>query len=154
VPWKDIVALHDHDAIGAFREKLIEAEDSVAGLPGTERPNALKDFGIEELLKRVRELMPSTGRMTAEVGAGHRPTQCSRSLSGDGLAGLKGVAELQRQQADCNSVAAKFRCLPPDIRGPKHDWLTGRSQECQSGLSHAPLVCVIRFNPVPPSFTT
>jgi hypothetical protein len=42
LPWKRIIELHDHDAIGEFRAKLAEAEEQCANLSGAERSLALK----------------------------------------------------------------------------------------------------------------
>jgi hypothetical protein len=43
--WKQLIALHDHDAIGEFRQKLVEAEQTISGLDLDERELALKDIG-------------------------------------------------------------------------------------------------------------
>ncbi len=117
VPWKDIVALHDHDAIGAFREKLIEAEEAVADLPEPERPTALKDVGLDELAKKIRECVPTPGRVAAEVGASLALDVLSVGVPflGTAAAGLKGMAELQRQQLEWTAVllALRERSTPP-----------------------------------------
>jgi hypothetical protein len=52
--WKDIITLHDHDAIGEFRQKLVEAESTVAGLADPERQIALKDIGYQAALDSRR----------------------------------------------------------------------------------------------------
>jgi hypothetical protein len=52
--WKDIIKLHEHEAIGEFRVKLVEAEATVAGLPDDERRVALKDIGYQAALDALR----------------------------------------------------------------------------------------------------
>jgi hypothetical protein len=52
--WKDIIKLHNHDAIGEFRQTLIEAESTVAGLQEGERELALKDLGYQAALDSLR----------------------------------------------------------------------------------------------------
>jgi len=52
--WKHILDLHDHDAIGEFRQKLVEAEQTVVGLPEQERDVALKDIGYQAALDALR----------------------------------------------------------------------------------------------------
>jgi hypothetical protein len=52
--WKDIIKLHDHDAIGELRQKLVEAESTVAGLAEPERQLALKDIGYQASLDALR----------------------------------------------------------------------------------------------------
>jgi hypothetical protein len=117
VPWKDIVALHDHDAIGTFREKLIEAEETVPDLPESERRDALKEFEIDELAKKVRELVPTRGRVAVEVGTGLAIDLLSVAMPflGTAAAGLKGLAELQRQQLEWTAVllTLKDKAEPP-----------------------------------------
>jgi hypothetical protein len=41
--WETIIGAHDHDAIGAFRSKLLEAEQKVAPLPADQQDEALRD---------------------------------------------------------------------------------------------------------------
>jgi hypothetical protein len=53
--WKQIVALHDHDAIGEFRQKLVEAEETVSGLGENERELALKDIGYQAALDALKD---------------------------------------------------------------------------------------------------
>src|SRR5207237_7549646 len=36
LPWPDIIALHDDDAIGAFRAKMVEFESEVEDRPGAD----------------------------------------------------------------------------------------------------------------------
>jgi hypothetical protein len=117
VPWKDIVALHDHDAIGAFREKLIEAEEAVAGLPEPERLVALKDFGLDELIKKLREHIRTPRGVAAEIGGSLALDLLSVGvpLLGTAAAGLKGLAELQHQQLEWTAVllTLRGRAMPP-----------------------------------------
>jgi hypothetical protein len=53
--WKHILELHDHDAIGEFRQKLVEAEQTVTGVPKNERAVALKDIGYQAALEALRD---------------------------------------------------------------------------------------------------
>jgi hypothetical protein len=66
-PWRDIIALHDHDAIGSFREKLIEAEMEVAPLRGRARTAALAQIGMREEAEALRRHFPSRKRRAADV---------------------------------------------------------------------------------------
>jgi hypothetical protein len=52
--WNEIIKLHDHDAIGEFRQKLVEAESTVAGLADPGRQIALKDIGYQAALDSLR----------------------------------------------------------------------------------------------------
>lgn len=121
VPWKDIVALHDHDAIGAFRAKLIEVEDAVVDLPEQDRPAALKDIGLDELAKKVRELIPTRGRVAVEVGTNLLLDLLSTGVPflGTGVAGLKGIAELQRQQTEWTAILLSLRERATPSPGPE-----------------------------------
>jgi hypothetical protein len=121
VPWKDILALHDHDAIGAFREKLIYAEEAVADLPEPDRPAALKDIGFDELVKEIQERVPTRGRVALEVGTSLMLDLLSAGVPflGTAAAGLKGLAELQREQMEWTAVllTLRERAAPPQSTG-------------------------------------
>ena len=100
--WKRVIELHDHDAIGAFRAKLIEAEETVADLDESERELALKDIGYQELLRKVRELMPTWGGVAAEAGAG----ALIDLLPYGGLiyTASTGVAKVQKERTEWTAV--------------------------------------------------
>jgi hypothetical protein len=67
LPWNEIIALHDHDAIGAFRGKLIEAEEKVAQVAEADRAAALAQFGIAELSDALRARFPTLLRVSRGV---------------------------------------------------------------------------------------
>src|SRR5262249_50290571 len=52
--WQDIIKLHDHDAIGEVRQKLVEAEATGGGPAGPERQVGLKDIGYQAALESLR----------------------------------------------------------------------------------------------------
>jgi hypothetical protein len=66
-PWHDVIALHDHDAIGKFREKLAEAEAETAGLTGRARERALAEIGLRETTEALRRRFPSVKRRALDV---------------------------------------------------------------------------------------
>jgi hypothetical protein len=104
--WKDIIALHDHDAVCSFREKLIEAEEEVSELPEAERLSALKDFQVDELAKALRDHLPTAGRVAIQVGTSLALDVLASAvpLLGTAAASLKGLAELQRQKLEWTAV--------------------------------------------------
>ncbi len=111
VPWKDIIALHDHDAIGIFREKLIEAEEAVAELPEAERDSVLKELQVDAMAKKIEELVPTRTRVAVEVGQGLLLDLLSTAVPylGTMVAGVKGLANLQREDADWTAVLLRLR---------------------------------------------
>lgn len=66
VPWKEILALHDHDALGTFREELGKAQEVVGPLGEPDRSLALKELQVQHLGSRLRRLEPSLRRLGAD----------------------------------------------------------------------------------------
>jgi hypothetical protein len=93
--WPDVIALHDHDAIGSFREKLVEAEQAIAGIRDEERETALRDFYLAELADKVADLLPSRKRIGLEVGSSLAVDALTHAISfaGTAASAIKFVAE-------------------------------------------------------------
>jgi hypothetical protein len=67
LPWPDIIALHDDDAIGAFRAKLVEFEHEVADRPEHEWDAAIKDLGLDAAIKKANERLGKPAHIVADV---------------------------------------------------------------------------------------
>lgn len=96
-----------------FQAPLPEGQLVLGEEPLLERPinDGVKDFGIAELAREVRERVPTAGRVAAEVGTGLAIDLLSVALPflGTAAAGLKGLAELQRQQLEWTAVLLSLR---------------------------------------------
>jgi len=105
-------------------KKLIEAEETVPDLPESERQDALKEFEIDELAKKVQELVPTRGRVAAEVGTGLAIDLLSVAMPflGTAAAGLKGLAELRASAAGVD-------------RGPAHPQGQDRASAAPRGVA-------------------
>jgi hypothetical protein len=66
IPWKDILALHDHDAVGFFREELTKAHEIIGPLEEPERSLALKELQVQHLGDRLRRLEPTMKKLGAD----------------------------------------------------------------------------------------
>ena len=97
--WADIIALHDDDAIGAFRAKLVELETAVAHSPEEEWEQAIFDLGFDESLRKANERLPSARSQVADVAvdlaAGFLPPGLSAAASA-----ARGVARMQRAREE------------------------------------------------------
>lgn len=106
VPWPDVIALHDHDAVGAFRERLIEAEENVAVLPESEQREALQDLQVEALARKLIELMPDYEKLALDLGRGLLLDAISSVIPLAGTIGdaATGLAEVRKQQSEWTAV--------------------------------------------------
>jgi hypothetical protein len=106
LPWPDVIALHDHDAIGAFREKMLEAERGLVGVPEEARETVLRDFFLTELADKLSDLMPSPSKVGLEIGGGLLFDAVSSviPLVGTLASATRAVAEYQREQARWTAV--------------------------------------------------
>ena len=77
----------------------------------SERAAALKDIGLDELTRRLSELVPTRGRIAVEVATNLALDVLSVGvpLLGTAAAGLKGMAELQRQRLEWTAVLLALR---------------------------------------------
>ncbi len=118
VAWPDILALHDHDAIGGFREALIAAEEQVSHLAEPDRTLALKDHALDALAERVRELLPTKGRIGVDIGSSLVLDLVSGlfPLGGTVAASLKGLGAIQREQAEWTAILLTLRSRANDSK--------------------------------------
>lgn len=100
--WKRIIELHDHDAIGAFRAKLVEAEEQVVSLPEEEQEVALRDIGYREALEKVRALTPTRSDVAVDVAAG--VVFDWLPFGGVAYSTATGIAKLQRAETEWTAV--------------------------------------------------
>jgi hypothetical protein len=68
VPWREIIALHDHDAIGAFRAVLREAEDEARRAEPAERATVLAQIGLRESARELEHHFPTLRGSAFSVG--------------------------------------------------------------------------------------
>ena len=114
VPWKDIIALHDHPARDAFRARLEDAEASVADLDSHEQAVELLRIGFRELLDRVRQLRPRGEEVAAELAT---DAVIDVLPFGGTLAALvRGVAELRREESEWTTVLLALSDVPEPAR--------------------------------------
>jgi hypothetical protein len=97
--WPDVIALHDDDAIGAFRAKLVELEEAVADRAEDEWEQAIYDLGFEEALRQANDRLPSVRAELADVAVdiatGFLPPGISTAASA-----ARGVARVQRAREE------------------------------------------------------
>jgi hypothetical protein len=67
LPWADIIALHDDDAIGAFRAEMVEFESAVVGRPEDEWESAIRDLGLDAAIKKANERLGNPTHIAADV---------------------------------------------------------------------------------------
>jgi hypothetical protein len=98
--WPDVIALHDDDAIGAFRATLVELEDAVAGRSEEEWGAAIRDLAFDESLGKANDRLPTMrgaiGDVAVDVAAGSIPLP----LLAPATSLIKGVAKVQRAREE------------------------------------------------------
>jgi hypothetical protein len=67
LPWPDIIALHEDDAIGAFRAKMVELEYEVADRPEEEWEEAIRELGLDEAIAKVNKRLGNPKNIAADV---------------------------------------------------------------------------------------
>ena len=102
LPWKRIIELHDHGAIGEFRAKIAEAEEECAGLSEGERLLALKDIGYQAALLKAARLMPDWTDVAVDAGVGALIDIVP--WGGTIYDVAAGVAKVRRERSDWTSV--------------------------------------------------
>ena len=102
-PWHDIIALHDHDAIGAFRAKLVEAELEIAPLRGRDRRTALAQVGLRETTEALRRRFPRLRRRAVEV--------LFEAIGGIALGRLGVLATATRQAAEARRAQQEWAAV-------------------------------------------
>lgn len=108
--WKQIIALHDHDAIGDFRQKLVEAEQTVSGLPEDERELALKDIGYQAALDALRSRSAQWRDLGAELVVGSIVDLVP--YGGLIYSALTGGAEVQKQKSEWTTILLELNERP------------------------------------------
>ncbi len=107
-PWHDLIALHDHDAIGAFRAKLLDAEAEVAGLKGTKRKLALKEIGMREVTSALRKRFPTLREAALDVAL-DAVSGVVLGPAGALTTAVKDVAALRNAQSEWTAVYLSLR---------------------------------------------
>lgn len=107
-PWHDLIALHDHEAIGTFRAKLLEAEAEVAGLKGTKRKLALKDIGLREITDALRKRFPTLREAALDVAL-DAVSGVVLGPAGALTTAVKDVAALRNAQSEWTAVYLSLR---------------------------------------------
>jgi hypothetical protein len=108
IPWPEIIALHDHDALGAFREKLTAAEAATASIGDlNERALAIKEIGLEEASRAIKRLTPTYRELAADVlldtAVGFIP------FASNVLSVARGVKKIEDAHADWFAVLLRLR---------------------------------------------
>jgi hypothetical protein len=102
LPWPDIIALHDHDAIGVFRARMVEFEHEVADRPQHEWAEAIKDLGLEEAIAKANERLGRPRRIVGEIAvdlaAGLLPGVSQALTATKGLAKAQKAHEERRRE--------------------------------------------------------
>jgi hypothetical protein len=98
LPWPDIIALHDDDAIGGFRAKMVEFEHEVRDLPESEWETAIQDPGLDDAIEKANARLAKPTHIAADVAV---------DLAAGSLPGLshlvtlaKGAARVQKARED------------------------------------------------------
>jgi hypothetical protein len=96
----------DHDAVGAFRAALIEAEEKVSGLPENERREVLHELHVEVLARKLVELMPSYDKLVLDLGRGLLFDAISSVIPFASTVenALSGLAEVRREKSEWTAV--------------------------------------------------
>ena len=102
LPWKRIIELHDHEAIGEFRAKIAEAEEQCANLSGEDRALALKDIGYQAALQKAGRLTPGWVDIGVDVAAGALIDIVP--WGGTIYSATTGIAKVRREQSDWTAV--------------------------------------------------
>lgn len=111
VPWKELTALHDHDAIGAFRAKLAEAEEAAAEqVTESDQRAAISSFGLDELARRAEGTLPSKWKSVGRVAAGASLDLMVGSFPiATAVAGVAEYATYRRDQLDWTTVLLRLK---------------------------------------------
>jgi hypothetical protein len=94
LPWPDVIALHDDDAIATFRARLTDFEAEVVNRPEEEWDEAIKDLALDDAIQKANARLPRASRALADVAidvaAGFLPPGVSHAATF-----AKTAAELQ-----------------------------------------------------------
>lgn len=107
-PWHDVIALHDHDAIGAFRAKLLEAETEVSGLKGATRTHALQEIGLREVTESLRKRFPTLREGAFDVAL-DVASGIVLGRAGALTTAVKDTAALRKAQSEWTAVYLSLR---------------------------------------------
>jgi hypothetical protein len=98
LPWPDVIALHDHDAIAELRAKLVEFEEAVADRPEDEHAEAIRDLALDASLRRASRTVDGTVReVVIDVATGLLPIVGRFTSAITGAAKIARAREEQRQ---------------------------------------------------------
>jgi hypothetical protein len=106
IPWRDVIALHDHNAIGAFRAKLAEAEDEASGVEAHERPTVIAQIGLRESARELQRHFPQLQGSVFSVGL-------DLAIGFTPLAPVSAVREIAALQHAHTSWVAIYLTLKP-----------------------------------------
>jgi hypothetical protein len=111
IPWPDIIALHDHDAIGAFREKLTAMELSTHDRPPAERSTALHKEALEAMTAEFERRSSSGSRRFRRIaqGVGLEALSIVAPFSGTIIQAVQEVAHWQNERLEWSCVLLKLR---------------------------------------------
>jgi hypothetical protein len=102
LPWADIIALHDDDAIGAFRARLLEFEAEVEARSEEEWEDAIRELALDEAIKKANDRIPRTTETVAEVAvdflAGLVPGVSQAVTLAKAAATIQGAREERRNE--------------------------------------------------------
>ena len=108
IPWPEIIALHDHDAVGAFREKLTAAEAATASIGDlNERALAIKEIALDEATRAIKRLLPTYRELAADVLLD--TTVGLIPFAGTVLSAARGVAKIEMAHADWTAILLRLR---------------------------------------------
>jgi hypothetical protein len=115
LPWNDVIALHDDDAIGAFRAKMVEFESAVADRPETEWSDAIKDLGLDAAIQKANERIDRPAAIATEVAvdliAGLFPIVSQATTLAKGIARAQNAHE--ERTTEWTAVLTALRRLQP-----------------------------------------
>jgi hypothetical protein len=104
VPWNEIIELHDHDAIGAFRAKLAEAEEEASNATPEERKAVLAQIGLRESALALEKYFPSLKGSAFSIGLDLAVGFTPLAPLSAAVTATREIAELQRAHGEWVSI--------------------------------------------------
>jgi hypothetical protein len=117
VPWRDVIALHDHDAIGAFRSKLVEAEEEALHVDAAERPKVIAQIGIRESARDMHRYLPTLHGFVFSVGLDLVIGLTPLAPVSAAVTAVREIAQLQRARGEWIAVHLALQ-HSADTHGP------------------------------------
>jgi hypothetical protein len=98
LPWRDVIALHDDDAIAELRAKFVEFEEAVADRPEEEHVEAIADLALDASLRNASKKVGGTVKeVVVDVAVGFLPVVGKFASAVTGAAKIQRAREEQRQ---------------------------------------------------------